>query len=93
MATALGDVFSSDSGEAVAALRLASKLAPAGRDPAKLQKAMDENWKEIYALADMVCDRHITKHRKSAFLEPCEQRLIQADVEFDAEWKDKVIAE
>ena len=52
--SAIGDVFSSHSTEAIAAINLARKLAPAGRDHQKLGKAMDENWEEIYALADMV---------------------------------------
>ena len=90
--SAIGDVFSSHSTEAIAAINLARKLAPAGRDHQKLGKAMDENWKEIYALADMVCERHISDHRKGAFLEPCTERLQKAEIDFDADWKAKLSA-
>ena len=52
------------------ALSLARALQPAGRDPVKLAKAMDENWREIYALADLIAERHISTGRCAAVPEP-----------------------
>ena len=51
---------------------------------------MDENWREIYEVADFICARHIATGQKSAFLEPIEQRLVPASMEFDHDWKDKL---
>ena len=56
----------------------------------KIAKALDDNWKEVYDLADQVCERHIQNTPGSAFLEPCVNRLKGADFDFDKEWKDKI---
>ena len=74
----------------MAAISLARKLAPAGRDIEKLPAAMNDNWREIYDLADMIADRHIRNGRRSAFMEPAVQRLRPAIAEFDADWKAKL---
>ena len=81
----------SNASEAYSALLLAQKLAPAGRDLEKLAKAMDDNWKDIYALADKVADRHVRKGKRSAFIEglPAE-RLVPAVTDFDEDWKGKL---
>jgi len=81
----------SEPSETLAAARLASKLQPAGRDAAKLAKAMDENWREIYALADLVAERHMRTGQRGAFLEgETVERMMPAATEFDAEWKEKL---
>ena len=82
--------FSSDSSEVVVALRLAQKLAPAGRDLAKLERAMDESWREIYELADLVAARHLRDGPKSAFPEQAVERLLPAVTSFDSDWKQHV---
>eukprot|EP01134_Creolimax_fragrantissima_P001952 CFRG1952T1 len=87
---AIADVFSSNSAEAVAALQLARKLAPAGRNLEKMAAALDENWREMYALADMISDRHIATSPGSKFIEPCVNRLKGAATAFDHDWKDKI---
>ena len=51
--------FGSDGTEAMAALNLARKLAPAGRDLEKMDALMTENWEEIYGLAEIIEERHI----------------------------------
>jgi len=76
--------------EALMALYVAARLAPAGRDPKKMSQAMDTNWRAIYALADLIADRHIRKSPKSEFFEPCENRIQGAATTFDADWKDKI---
>ena len=76
--------------EGRSALLLASKLKPAGRDLTKLSVAMDENWRAIYGLANLIEERHIRDGVKSAFLEPVVERLAPASVEFDGEWKEKI---
>jgi len=87
----LSDMVSGDFAETLAALKLGQKLAPAGRDFNKLADLMDENWSEIYDLADMVCDRHIANSPKgAAFIEPIVERLQGASVEFDKDWKEKL---
>ena len=91
LAAAARDLVVGDSTETMAALQLARKLAPAGRDMNKLAKVMDENWRDIYALADMVCDRHITNAPKGhTFVEPIVERLCGASVAFDEDWKNKI---
>ena len=49
----LAKLFGDESAEARAAINLARKLAPAGRDLTKMAAAMDENWKEVYELAEV----------------------------------------
>jgi len=88
--SALGGIFGADRTETVAALSLARKLAPAGRDIEKLAAAMNENWREIYDLADLIADRHLRTGARSAFLEPPVERLRPASPEFDSEWKAKL---
>ena len=76
--------------ESVNALKLAQKLAPAGRDIKKLGELMDEHWSDIYELADQICERHINDSPGGEFLEPCVARLSGANFDFDSEWKDKI---
>ena len=76
--------------ESWSSLQLANKMKSAGRDLDKIAKALDDNWKEVYDLADQVCERHIQNTPGSAFLEPCVNRLKGADFDFDKEWKDKI---
>ncbi|GMH82626.1 hypothetical protein TrVE_jg5097 [Triparma verrucosa] len=78
--------------EAMAALNLARKLAPAGRDLAKMELAFNDNWKDIYSLAEMVQDRHMKDQKGIPFAEDIVQRLMPAAVEYDLDWKDKVVA-
>ena len=80
-------------GETVAALRLARKLQPAGRDVAKLGKAMDDNWRQVYEVADLVAARHVRTGARGAFIEgDTVERLLPAATHFDAAWKDKLEA-
>lgn len=91
MGKAIGDLFTEDSAEALAALRLARELMPAGRDLQKMAKALDDNWKSVYALADMIADRHIAKSPPGkCFIEPCVERLQGAQTTFDEDWKNKL---
>jgi len=76
--------------EGLLSLFVAARLAPAGRDPQKMARALDANWRALYALADMIADRHISTGPKSVFFEPCEDRIKGADTRFDAAWKDKI---
>jgi len=76
--------------EGRAALRLARQLAPAGRDVNKLAKAMDQNWEELYGLADLICERHINATPPRRFIETCTERVRGADIAFDHAWKDKL---
>ena len=69
-AAAAGLLSPSSHAEVRSALSLARALQPAGRDLKKLAKAMDENWREIYALADVIAERHIRTGRCAAFREP-----------------------
>ena len=124
------------SAETVAALSLARKLAPAGRDVNKLATAMssvcgdsdcrpscthasnhrsgcrtpaaactrhpidpwggaspaaaDDNWREIYDLADLIAERHLRTGARSQFLEPPVERLRPASPEFDSDWKERL---
>ncbi|GMH76486.1 hypothetical protein TL16_g07103 [Triparma laevis f. inornata] len=78
--------------EAMAALNLARKLAPAGRDLEKMEKAFNENWRDIYSLAELVQDRHMNTQPGVPFAEDIVQRLMPAAVEYDLEWKEKVVA-
>ena len=79
--------FSDDASETLAALALARKLAPAGRDLTKLEAAMDGAWRETYALADLVAERHLRTGPRSAFPEPATERLLPAATTFDHDWK------
>ena len=69
---------------------LARKLAPAGRDLNKLAAAMDENWREVYELAELVAERHMRSGESGAFCEPVTERLMPAATTFDHDWKAKV---
>jgi acyl-CoA oxidase len=87
----IGDMFVGRAfSESVNALKLAQKLAPAGRDMKKLGGLMDEHWSDIYELADQICERHINDSPGGDFLEPCVARLSGANFDFDSEWKDKI---
>jgi len=87
----IGDMFVGRAfSESVNALKLAQKLAPAGRDIKKLGELMDEHWSDIYELADQICERHINDSPGGQFLEPCVARLRGANFDFDSEWKDKI---
>lgn len=76
--------------EARLALKLAAALAPSGRDRVKLAAAMDEQWTDIYALADLVATRVVTTHPQSRFPEPMVERMTPADTAFDSDWKHKL---
>ena len=72
--------------EAFAALNLARKLAPAGRDLEKMDELMKENWEDIYDLAELIEERHINKVEGEDFMEPIIERLEAAAVHFDLDW-------
>ena len=83
-----GPLFSA---ETMSAIGLARKLAPAGRDLGKLAAAMDENWRDVYELAELVAERHMRSSEGGrAFCEPAVERLIPAARTFDHDWKSKV---
>ena len=52
---------------------------------------MEENWKEIYELADTVADRHIRDGAKGQFCEPVVQRLRRSATTFDEGWQAKCL--
>jgi acyl-CoA oxidase len=81
------DAVAHGPGEAVAAAALARRLAAAGKDLAKLSDAMDASWRELYALADRICDRHIATGARARFPEPCVDRFVPRTLEFDWGWK------
>jgi acyl-CoA oxidase len=91
MGSALASLVSPDSAETMAALRLARKLAPAGRDLEKLSAAMNTHWREIYDLADHIAERHIRSGAPGQF-EPTVERLIPAEAVYDHDWKQKLEA-
>jgi hypothetical protein len=80
----------SNAAEAAAALSLARKLAPAGRDLKKLAAAMDANWREIYGLAELIADRHVRDGECASFLEPVVDRFRPAVTTYDHDWKEKL---
>eukprot|EP00121_Abeoforma_whisleri_P014639 Awhi_evm1s13501 len=82
--------FGPDGAEARAALALAQKLAPAGRNLKKMQIAMDSNWAEIYALSRLIEERHMRDQATSNFKEPIVQRLKAASTTYDNDWKKKI---
>jgi acyl-CoA oxidase len=82
--------FGSDGNEAMAALNLARKLAPAGRDLQKMDALMTEHWEEIYALAELVGERHINSTEPAEFIEPIVDRLHNFSTDFDLDWKAKL---
>ena len=41
-------------------------------------------------LAEIVSDRHIAAGARSAFIEPCVERLRPASTKYDEDWKSKV---
>jgi len=87
----LGQLFGEDRIEALAALRLALKLKPAGRDLHKLDKVMTENWREVYALSELIEERIIRNTPPKEFLEGhAVDRLMPADIAFHAGWKEQV---
>mmetsp|Transcript_84433 Transcript_84433/g.240004 ORF Transcript_84433/g.240004 Transcript_84433/m.240004 type:complete len:344 (-) Transcript_84433:846-1877(-) len=79
-----------DRAENMAALSLARKLAPAGRDLEKMAALMDEHWREIYDLADMVSDRHQRDGKRSSFVEPIVNRFWPSSSSYDEDWKEKL---
>ena len=80
--------FGPEAREARAALVLAAKLAPAGKDPAKLSEALDKHWREVYDLAELVCQRHLAHAAPASFVEgPCVDRHLPANTDFNANWK------
>jgi hypothetical protein len=89
LSTALSIVNGSGDGkEAMAALQLAQKLAPAGRDVQKLNKLMTQHWQDIYKLAELVEDRIIRNTKPASFVEgEIVDRLAGADSDFDTAWK------
>jgi hypothetical protein len=88
---ALAALLSADRREVVAALSLARKLAPAGRDPQKLAAAMDASWRQVYELADLVAARRIRDGAPGTFVEGrFEERLRPASTDFDARWKERL---
>mmetsp|Transcript_13721 Transcript_13721/g.39397 ORF Transcript_13721/g.39397 Transcript_13721/m.39397 type:complete len:138 (-) Transcript_13721:219-632(-) len=90
-AAALSGLLGEHRAEVFAAANLARKLQPAGRDVAKLAAAMDEHWREIYDLAEMIAERHIRTGPRAAFVEgPSVERLTPAATGFDADWKGKL---
>jgi len=103
---ALKDIFTGDSAEALAAIQLARKLAPTGkmaqRPPSawdqgeleKMQAVMDANWRDVYALADMVAERHVASSSGlERFVEgQVVNRLKGTTTAFDHDWKAKVAA-
>lgn len=86
----LMQVFGNDGKEALAALKLAQKLQPAGRDLKKMDALFTENWQDIYRLATLIEDRHIASLPGKEFLEPVENRFRPAALDYDAEWKQKL---
>ena len=52
--------------------------------------AMDENWRSIYGLAELIEERHIRDGVKGQFIEPVVERLVPASLEFDSDWKEKI---
>ena len=79
--------------EARAALQLASKLAPAGRDVQKMDKLFAEHFEEIYALSGLIEDRIIEEMPPSGFVEgPVVDRLAAADTMYDSHWMQKLSA-
>jgi acyl-CoA oxidase len=82
----------SESSEAMTALMLGQKLAPAGRDRKKMAALMEEHWEEIYTLADQVAARHVRTQVPSTFPEEIVDRLECATTDFDVAWKEKLDA-
>ena len=78
------------SNESFSALKLANKMKSAGRDLEKISRTLDENWEDVYDLANQICERHIKNTPGRAFVEPCVNRLQGADFDFDSDWKTKV---
>ena len=74
-------------------MQLARSLQPAGRDVQKLGKAMDDNWRQVYDIADMIAARHVRTGARGAFVEGATvERLLPAATHFDGEWKEKLAA-
>lgn len=83
----------------------ARKLAPTGkmaqRPPSawdqgeleRMQAVMDANWRDVYALADMVAERHVASSRGlERFVEgQVVNRLKGTATAFDHDWKAKVV--
>jgi len=90
VAGTLSQVFGNDGTEAIKALQLANKLN-VGRDLEKMEKAMNDNWEEVYELAKIVEQRHINSTPPSTFIEPIVERFSPAEVYYDLSWKDKVV--
>ena len=53
---------------------------------------MTENWREVYALSELIEKRIIRDTPPKAFLEgPAVDRLRPADISFDADWKEHIV--
>ena len=48
--------------EALTALYVAARVAPAGRNPKKMAEAIDANWRAFYSLADQVPHSVVREH-------------------------------
>ena len=83
--------FGKDSKEAMKALSLAQKMAPAGRDLAKMDKVMTENWQDIYELAELVEERIMRDYARRPLIEgKVVERIWATDTSFDKEWIKKL---
>ena len=77
--------------ETRAAVSLAKKLMAARSDPVKMDKAMMDNWKEIYGLSEMVEERILETTPRKAFIEgDAVERIWPADPSFDQDWVSKL---
>jgi len=84
-------VFSADRDEYLAAMDLARKLAPAGRNAKLLAKAMEESWREIYKLADLVAARRVRDGAPGTFVEgKFTERILPASMSFDENWMKRI---
>lgn len=86
----LGGSGVAEARESFAALSLARKLAPAGRDVQKMAIAMDTNWKSVYELARLIELRHIKTQKPATFIEPIQERFTPSATTFDTNWKEKL---
>jgi hypothetical protein len=51
---------------------------------------MTENWREVYALSELIEQRILRNTPPKAFLEgPAVDRLMPSDLSFDAGWKER----
>lgn len=83
-------IFGKNGKEALAAMRLALKLRPAGRDLKKMDQLFTDNWREIYDLASLIEDRHVDSVPGKHFLEPVTVRFRPSQFTYDQDWKIKL---